>query len=277
MGPRERRRKGVRRDEVPRTDEMTHPTEDELIQHLCGEDGPRDRERLQDHLASCAECRLTCEEITGALTLVNDTVPEPPDGFERVVWARVQQHISVLPAPSRWTWRSLVPAGAVAALAVAGITIASQPAVLTGGPGATTDIARGTVPASGLDGGQPSTRDLVLYTALDNHFRQTEMLLVEVRNASDRDSLDFERLNAEELIAAGRLYRMTAEDGGHPRLVQMLDDLEPLLVEVARSPGRPSKTDRAWFRARIDDDALLFKVRAATTDIRERVGHADDE
>src|SRR5262245_23679945 len=98
---------------------MTHPTEDELIQHLCGEDSPRDRERLQDHLASCEECRLACEEITGALTLVNDSVPEPPLGFERVVWAKVQQQISVLPVPSRWTWRSLVPAGAVAALAIA--------------------------------------------------------------------------------------------------------------------------------------------------------------
>ncbi|HXT70660.1 MAG TPA: hypothetical protein VN700_12940 [Vicinamibacterales bacterium] len=252
---------------------MSHPTEDELIQHLCGEDGPRDRERIQDHLASCAECQVACAEITGALTLVNESVPEPPDGFERIVWAHVQQQIAVLPVPSRWTWRSLVPAGAVAALAVAGIAIASRPAMT---PKADVDVALAEPSAPALPGGQASTRDLVLYTALDNHFRQTEMLLVEVRNASDRDSLDYERMSAQELITAGRLYRMTAEDGGHPRLVQMLDELEPVLVEVARGQGRPSKNDRAWFRARIDEDALLFKVRAATNDIRERVGHAND-
>jgi hypothetical protein len=247
---------------------MGHPTEDELIQHLCGENAARDRQRLQDHLESCVECRLACEEITGALTLVNDSVPEPPDGFERVVWARVQQAIALAPVPARWSWRSLVPAGAVAALAVAGITLVSR-------PGATADATVAQAVAAGPEIDHASTRDLVLYTALDNHFRQTEMLLVEVRNASDGDSLDFERLTAEELIAAGRLYRMTAQDGGHPTLVQMLDELEPLLVEVARSPERPSQNDRAWFRARIEEDALLFKVRAATSDIRERVGYAD--
>jgi hypothetical protein len=82
---------------------MGHPTEDELIQHLCGENAAADRERLQDHLELCAECRLACEEITGALTMVNDAVPEPPDGFERIMWAKVQQSIALVPAPTRWT------------------------------------------------------------------------------------------------------------------------------------------------------------------------------
>ena len=212
---------------------------------------------------------MTCEEITGALTLVNDSVPEPPAGFERVVWAHVQQRIAVLPVPSRWTWRSLVPAGAVAALAIVGIAVASRPQATPG-----IEVANAPVQTAPRVE-NASTRDLVLYTALDNHFRQTEMLLVEVRNASERDSLNYERMSAEELIASGRLYRMSAEDGGHPRLVQMLDELEPLLVEVARRE-RLSRNDRAWFKTRIEEDALLFKVRAATNDIRERVGHAND-
>jgi hypothetical protein len=90
---------------------------------------------------------------------------------------------------------------------------------------------------------EDGARDRVLYTALDNHFRQTEMLLIEVRNASERDSLDFERVSAEELLSDGRLYRMTAEHGGHPRLVQVLDDLEPLLVKLP-VPHRISANDR---------------------------------
>ena len=245
---------------------MGHPTEDELIQHLCGENDPRDRERLQDHLEICVDCRLACEEITGALTMVNDAVPEPPDGFERIVWARVQQAIALAPAPSRWTWRSLMPAGAVAALTVAGIAFVSWP-----GPIAPAEPQPQQTVAAQDEG----VRDRVLYTALDNHFRQTELLLVEVRNASERDSLEFERFSAEELLSAGRLYRMTAEDSGHPRIVQMLDELEPVLVEVARRSDRLTSNDRAWLRSRIEGDALLFKVRAATNDIRERVANAD--
>jgi hypothetical protein len=243
---------------------MGHPTEDELIQHLCGENASGDRERLQDHLELCAECRLACEEITGALTMVNDAVPEPPDGFERIMWAKVQQSIAHVPAPSRWTWRSLMPAGAVAALTLAGIAFLAPPT-----PTPTTNLAQS--PAVEDDG----TRDRVLYTALDNHLRQAEMLLVEVRNASARDSLEFERESAEELLTDGRLYRMTAEDSGHPGIVQMLDELEPVLLEVARRSNRLTSNDRAWLHSRIEGDALLFKVRAATSDIRERVGHAD--
>jgi hypothetical protein len=55
----------------------------------------------------------------------------------------------------------------------------------------------------------------------------------------------------------------------------MLDDLEPVLVEVARSPVRLDQQDRDWLRTRIDDDNLLFKVRAVTSDIRERAARGD--
>ena len=56
-------------------------------------------------------------------------------------------------------------------------------------------------------------------------------------------------------------------------LALVLDELEPVLVELARSPERISVNDRRWIRSRIDDSALLFKVRAATSDIRERVAN----
>ena len=247
-----------------------HPTEDELIQHLCGENTTVERERLQDHLAACIDCRLACEEITGALTMVDSSVPEPPDGFERIVWARVQQAIADVPRPSRWTWRAFVPAGALAAAAIAGIAFLSRPVVTP-----TTEQTSQTVDAGTATDDGMSTRDRVLYTALGSHFQQTEMLLVEVRNARAGDPLEFERLSAEELVFAGRLYRQTAEYAGHGNLAQVLDDLEPVLVEVANSPGRIGTRERRWLRSRIEEDALLFKVRAATNDIRERVANAD--
>ena len=245
-----------------------HPSEDELIQHLCGETNGSERDRLQDHLASCVECRVACEEITGALTMVNATVPEPPDGFERVMWARVQQAIADSPRPSswmRWTLTHVVPAGALAATAIIGVTIVSRPAApAVDQPGAVVAVS---------DNGDEPALDRVLYTALDSHFQQTELLLVELRNASDRANLSFERVSADELVSAGRLYRMSAQSAGHNDLAQVLDDLEPVLVEVARSPGRISTEDRKLLRSRIEQNALLFKVRAATNDIRERVAN----
>ena len=197
---------------------MTHPTEDELIQHLCGEDGPRDRERLQDHLAAVRGVPAGLRRDHGRADARQRIRARAADWVSSASCGRAC-------SSDRRRCRcrrggrggASVPAGAVAAMAVAGIAIASQPALT---PNADVTVAQSSASsAPAALRGQASTRDLVLYTALDNHFRQTEMLLVEVRNASERDSLDYERMSAQELITAGRLYRMTAEDGGHPRLV----------------------------------------------------------
>ena len=248
---------------------MWHPAEDELIEHLIGDGDAAARRRIDAHLLTCAECRRVGDEITGALTLVDTSVPEPPAGFERVMWARVQQGIARDARGSLWSWRHWVPAGALAATAIVGIALANQPA--PGEPAAGTSAEVAALAADA----QTESLSRVLYTALDSHFQQTEMLLIELRNSSDRDSLDYEQLTADELVSAGRLYRQTAEYAGRHRLVQMLDELEPLLTEVARGPERMAAPEREWLRSKIDDDALLFKVRAAASDVRERVVNPD--
>jgi hypothetical protein len=251
---------------------MWHPTEDELVEHLSGDPDRQERQRIDGHLVACDECRQAAEEINVALSLVETTVPEPAAGFERVMWARIQQAIEVdaaarQPWYASFGWRQWIPLGSFAALAIVGTAFALRPA---------------SEPAPALSAAlQPpveeaddnNLQERVLYTALDDHFQQAEMLLVEVRNARDRDSLTFESAAADELISAGRLYRQTAEYTGQQRVVQVLDDLEPVLVEVARSPERMNAGARQWLRARIDEDALLFKVRVAANDARERVSN----
>jgi anti-sigma factor RsiW len=244
---------------------MNHPTDDELIEQFSGDADPVGRARLEAHLRECDECRREWAGLSAALTIVDAAVPEPPDGFERVMWARVSQAIA--DAPQRrmlWSWRQLLPAGSLMAAVIAGILVShvreTTPAAVPPPVATAADAARADL----------KQNERVLFTALDEHFQQAEALLVEVRNAPDRDSLAVERVTADDLVAAGRLYRQTAEYTGHDGLVRMLDDLEPVLVEVARSPVRLDQQDRDWLRTRIDDDNLLFKVRAVTSDIRER-------
>ena len=245
-----------------------HPTEDELVEHLGGESQPHDRLQIEAHLVACDECRRTAEEIAGALTMVETAVPEPPAGFERVMWARVQRAIDAgtrQPWYASFGWRQWLPAAALAAVAIAGISLSMRPE-----PAPPVMQAAADEPISISD---DELKKRVLYTALDDHLQQAEMLLVEVRNASAGDSLAFESSTADELISAGRLYRQTAEYTGEQRVVQVLDDLEPVLVEVARSPERMPSDTRQWLRTRIDDDALLFKVRVAASDARERMSN----
>jgi hypothetical protein len=244
---------------------MTHPGEDALIEHFCGETIGDARTRVDAHLSSCAECQRTWDDLTAALTMVHDAVPEPRAGFEHLMWTRIRFAITDV-TPVVWSWRSLVPASALAAAVVFGIGLS----------GADANRARPNPSDMAMAAtAEVQLNERVLYTALDAHLQQTEALLIELRNAPDRDSLDVERVLADDLIAAGRLYRLTAEFTGYHGAVQVLDDLEPVLVEVARGGEALDPRERAWLRTRIDDDDLLFKVRAVTTDVRERAANED--
>ncbi|MFI5179300.1 MAG: hypothetical protein ACHQO8_12075 [Vicinamibacterales bacterium] len=251
---------------------MWHPTDEDLILHFYGDGGPDEERRIDEHLGACSTCRQSWAELGDTLKMVDAaTVPEPGDGFERTMWARVQ---TALPSPASrgWTWR-LVPAIGFAAVLVTAVALGSQwwshretpRAVGTSAPAA---IAAGATSARA----QARDRERVLLSALDDHFQQTELLLVELMNAPDegRADLSFERATADDLVASGRLYRVTARQNGDLQFAQMLDDLESVLVEVARSPEHVARKDFKSLRSRIDDQSLLFKVRAVTNQIHAR-------
>lgn len=243
---------------------MWHPSEDELILRLCGEAGEVDSRRVDEHLQTCQVCRAAWSEFSETLTLAGRaSVPEPPDGFERVMWARVERAISA-EAPRRAAWRYWLPVVSFAALVVLVAALGDLPwRSDANGPRTSATVAD-----------TRTTHERVLLTAMDDHLAQAELLLIEVMNAPEDDlngpALAFERMTADDLIASGRLYRATAEQTGNHLVADMLDDLEPVLVEVARGPDKLASRDLSSLRTRIDNEALLFKVRAATQEIRER-------
>ncbi len=249
-----------------------HPSEDELILHFYGEGHPGTEHRVDEHLRGCVSCRLAWTDLSETLKLVDAArMPEAPSGFEQVMWARVEQALMrpmITPRRSFWSMKQLVPLGAVAALVVAAVSLSvmtqRQPAAPTATPAISTTAS--SEPKA------DHTRERMLLTALDSHFEQTELLLVELMNAPDGASgdLDFERASADDLVASGRLYRATAERTGHLHVAQMLEDLEPVLVDVARSPAKVDKREFKIWRDRIGDSDLLFKVRVVGNEIRER-------
>jgi hypothetical protein len=123
---------------------------------------------------------------------------------------------------------------------------------------------------AGVDARGP---ERVLLTALDGHLEQTELLLIELMNApddTDEIELAFERGAAEDLLSSGRLYRVTAHHQGDLRLAHVLEDIEPVLVDLARSPDHVDRGSLQSLQGRIEDQALLFKVRTAVNEVRER-------
>ena len=70
---------------------MTHVTDEDLILHFYGE-APADAARIDAHLAGCNACRANWTSLTRTLQMVDSAeVPDAPEGFERVIWAKVDR------------------------------------------------------------------------------------------------------------------------------------------------------------------------------------------
>lgn len=248
------------------TEHTWHPTEDDLVLLFYGDASPDEERRLAGHVERCAQCQPLWQEIKGSLAAVDAAgVPEPPADFERVMWARVQREIEgIRPATVRW-WapQYWLPAASLAVVVLA-VTIGTQVWNRTEAPASaddTTDVAE-------------SQPERALLIAMDDHLERSELLLVELMNADltqpDAVRLGYERAAADDLLLSSRLYRQTATHTGNVELAAMLEDLERVLVEVARAPQDLKPQDLTALRTRIEEDDLLFKVRVVNDEVRRR-------
>jgi hypothetical protein len=239
-----------------------HPSEDELVLLFYGDTTKDDEARLTAHLDTCVTCQPVWQEITATLNAVDAAaVPEPPADFERVMWARVQRALegTAAPQPRWWAPRYWMPAAALAAVFVAMFMI-----------GRFWPVASVLTPQ--VTAGAGSQPERALLVAMDDHLERSELLLVEVMNAPETDAVraGFERETADDLLSSSRLYRQTATQTGNVQLAAMLEDLERVLVEIARAPRELKREDLDALRTRIEQDDLIFKVRVVTDEIRER-------
>jgi hypothetical protein len=242
----------------------THLTDDELVLHYYGEMPDADEHRAVAHLADCATCQAGYRKLQRVLAMVDQTAlagPELPPAFERTVWARLEPDLRrdrsgwlswFVFSPGRLAWVAMVVV-LVGAAFVAG-RLSPRPA----------DPAPTAAPTVA------SMEQAILLSDLTEHLGRTQMMLTELANAGIDDNVSAERERAEELVAANRLYRRTAETTGNGAIVSFLGELELLLVELAASPEQMSAEELAAVRRRIDTESLIFKIRALSSEIRAR-------
>jgi hypothetical protein len=192
----------------------------------------------------------------------SDPITEPPSDFERKMWARVEPLLPIRERP-RVRWGGMVPRLAMAA-AVAALVVAAFAAgrVWERPP---------DVPTSPSTDGQAGTERL-LRSEVEDHLERSQRVLAELVNA-DYDvgaPITGDRARAADLVAAGRLYRRSAELVGDDEIGRLLEDLERVLVEVANGPADMAPQDLDRLRQRIDDQDLVFRVRVVAREINER-------
>lgn len=235
-----------------------HLSEDDLILHFYGEAGAPER-RVEQHLSACAECQGAFQALRRVMETIDAApVPEPGPAFERTVWARLQPEVN----RGSFNWVGLTFAGGLAAAILA--VIVWQVAITRTRPGPAPQAVTADAEAH---------RRTVLLTAVSDHIEQSELVLVELANApADEGGLDvsLERTAAGDLVSAGRLYRDTARHTGDLQLAALLDELELVLVEIARGPDALSADQLEELRAQIDNQELIFKLRVLAAEVRAR-------
>lgn len=239
---------------------MKHLNDDDLVLHYYGE--PEADPNASGHLAACGECRHRFARLQRIMSAV-DTLPEPslPEGFERVVWARLEP---ALPTPQGWASWLFSPANlawaAAIVLLVAGAFFAGR---------VTQPTATSPQVASAEE-----IREGVLLTDLTEHLDRSQTMLVELVTGADpadeNVDISMEREVARELVAANRLYRQAVIGSDETGVTELLDDLERLLVELAASPAQLSSENLQRVRQRVAAKDLLFKVRVVSSAVREK-------
>jgi hypothetical protein len=258
---------------------MTHPSEETLNDYVERELSPAEHVRVATHLEGCSECALVVDEIQHIVREASALGPLTPPPH---VWTAIQARLSQSPLDDARgdspeskgqrseskVWMTFAWAAATAALVVM--------AFLTGRfvdrrEQQSASERAAAAPRSIAD--QAMVRERVLLIAVGDHLERSQMVLVELAHAETRGDLDIsaERQLADDLVASNRLYRQTAQQMGQANVAGLLDELERVLVEVARGPSTVSMQELANIQQRIESQGILFKVKVIGSEIRRPV------
>jgi hypothetical protein len=247
-----------------------HLADEDFVLDYYGELDAADRERVRAHLSWCADCQSADRDVRATLRLVDVTqVPDPPASFERDMWARIEPQLHT---PSSTWWVRLRAA------------LAGEPSFLPSlawGGGAVAAIvlaffvgraARPEPSPAPHQVANHAARERVLDAEVEAHLERSQRVLAEVVNL-DTDSsvaLASDRERAADLVAAGRVYRRTADALGETATSELLEDLERVLLDVANGSAEPSPREIESWRQRIDQQDLVFRLRVVGAELRHR-------
>src|SRR4051812_9628336 len=154
-----------------------HVNEDDLVLHYYGELAPADEARVAAHVGECRECHETFRRLQQVLTSVDDTAlaaPELPEGFERVVWARLRPELQ----RERRGWLSRL-------VHMPQLGWAAAVLVLVAGSFYAGHRWPGAAPAGGATQASTEMRERLLLVDLSDHLDRSQRVLVELVSADE--------------------------------------------------------------------------------------------
>ena len=236
---------------------MNHLTEEQLVSRYYGEQG--ESLETERHLDECQECRALYGSVQRVLNMV---VPERGADYGAEVWRRIEGKLPARRWKWLWSWTpqlrwAMAGAAMAALLAIAFLAGRSYPNRPAPGPVVAAD---------------PQARERVLLAAMGDYLDRSQMVLIELSNTNTRGSLDIssEQERAQDLISETRLYRQTATTTGDGSVTGILDELERVLLDIARGPSRLSPVELEDLRERLKAEGILFKIRVVNSNVRSQ-------
>jgi len=250
-----------------------HLADEDIVLDYYGELDAAERERVRAHLAWCADCQHADRDMRATLRLVDVTpVPEPPEHFERDMWARIEPQLQMAAPVRSWTARlaGLFPAAPALWPRLAwggGIAAAMVLAFVVGRAGRSAPDTAQARPAA-----MHAARERVLDAEVGDHFERSQRVLTELVNIDQTTPvvLASDQQRAADLVAAGRVYRRTADALGETATSELLEDLERVLLDVANGSAEPTAREIESWRERIDQQDLVFRLRVVGAEMRRR-------
>jgi hypothetical protein len=257
-----------------------HLNEEQLLDYRYGdlaEANAADGQTVEQHLHECENCRASYESLLSVLAMVEALpVAEPDPHFEARVWNKIAPKLQRpgfdWGALTAWmSPKRLIIFGTVAALIVV--------AFFAGRISLTQKIVTPAAPqiADNTNANAPGqVRERILLVAVGDHLDRAQSVLLEISNAepgSKQNSevdISAQQERAQEMLVSNRLYRQTAEHSGDNAVASVLDELEPVLLEIAHSPSKVSSSELEELQRGIESRGLMLKIRVLDSTVRNK-------
>lgn len=253
-----------------------HLNEEQLLDYRYG-DSAADAPAIEKHLHECANCRTSYEALQGVLAMVEAMpVADPGPHFEARVWNKIAPKLAKpgfdWSALTAWmSPKRLIPIGAIAAVAVVAFMVGR----ITKGPQAPPAVPQ--ISDNTNTNTPVQVRERILLVAVGDHLDRAQSVLLEISNAETgtgkHDSevdISQQQERAQEMLVSNRLYRQTAEKSGDNAVSSVLDELEPVLLQIAHSPSKVSSAELEELQRGIESRGLLLKVRVLDSTVRNK-------
>jgi hypothetical protein len=102
------------------------------------------------------------------------------------------------------------------------------------------------------------------------HFETSERLLLAFKNvrldeAGAAEEVGYERKRAKQLVYQNMLLKREADAAGDVQISSLLENLEPILIDIANLPDRPDEDTVRAIRERVERKNIVGLLRVNST------------